>query len=53
MATGDPEGRYIRCMGRLELDERRHQGLRRERPRRIAQRHSARLCCGDATYIHV
>lgn len=53
MATGEPEGRSIGRMGRLELDERRHQGLRRERPRRVAQRQGARLRRREAAYIRV
>jgi len=38
MAIGEPEGRDIRCVGGLELDECRDQGLRRKWPRRVAER---------------
>lgn len=38
MAIGEPEGRNIRCVGRLGLDEYRDQGLCREWLRRVAKR---------------
>lgn len=53
MAIGEPEGRDVGRMGRLELDEHRDQGLRRERPRRAAERQGPRLCRGEAARIYV
>lgn len=37
VAVGEPKGRNTRYVGGLELDERHDQGLRRERPRRVAE----------------
>lgn len=53
MAAREPEGRDIRHVGGLELDERHDQRLYRERSGRTAERQSARLRRGEAADIHV
>lgn len=53
MAIGEPEGRDAGCVGGLELDERRDQGLRRERTWGVAERQGTRLRCGEVDRVHV